>query len=157
MMTAPPTLLLPLADEAATAALAAKLAPLLRPGDMVALRGDLGAGKTAFSRALIGVLAGGPVEVPSPTFTLVQSYDLPGGVVWHFDLYRLSSPDEVIELGWDEARAEGIALVEWPERLGSLMPADRLELALSFGEGEARVASLTGLGRWAERLAAWPR
>jgi tRNA threonylcarbamoyladenosine biosynthesis protein TsaE len=96
---------LDLPDEAATAALAARLAALLRPGDIVLLAGDLGAGKSFLARALIRAAAGEPeLEVPSPTFTLVQSYDLPAGELWHFDLYRLAAPDEVLELGWDEAR-----------------------------------------------------
>ena len=123
------TLALP--DQAATEALAARIQPLLRPGDVVALGGDLGAGKTVLARALIRAAAGAEVEVPSPTFTLVQAYELPAGTIWHFDLYRLSGPDEVIELGWDEARGEGIALVEWPDRLGPLLPTDRLEIILS--------------------------
>ena len=107
-----------LPDEAATAALARRLAPRLRRGDVLALRGDLGMGKTAFARALIRALvADDAAEVPSPTFTLVQVYDAPGGALWHFDLYRLSGPDEVEELGWAEA-ADGVALVEWPNGWG---------------------------------------
>ncbi len=112
------TAILALPDQAATEVLAVRLAAVLRPGDLIALGGDLGAGKTTLARALIRAAAGAEIEVPSPTFTLVQVYDLPIGAVWHFDLYRLSGPDEVIELGWDEARAEGVALVEWPDRLG---------------------------------------
>lgn len=143
-----------IADEAATAALARRLAPHLAPGDVVTLHGDLGAGKTAFARAVIRALSGAEVEVPSPTFTLVQTYDTDAGAVWHFDLYRLSGPDEVTELGWEEA-ADGIALVEWPERLGPLAPANRLELALRLGATpDARRAELTGFGTWAPRLAA---
>ncbi|UEM24001.1 tRNA (adenosine(37)-N6)-threonylcarbamoyltransferase complex ATPase subunit type 1 TsaE [Skermanella mucosa] len=142
-----------LRDEAATADLARRVGTLLRAGDMVALRGDLGAGKTAFARALIQSLGDPDDEVPSPTFTLVQTYDTPAAPVWHFDLYRLGGPDEVIELGWDEVRAGGIALVEWPDRLGSLLPPERLDIALSFGPVEtARSAALTGHGGWADRL-----
>ncbi len=158
---------IPLPDEAATAALAVRLAGALTPGDVLALRGELGAGKTAFARALIRALCDDPeTEVPSPTFTLVQIYDAgsghglaPGlGRIWHFDLYRLSGPDEVHELGWDEV-AEGIALVEWPDRLGSLLPRDRLELTMTFDdpegtESEARRAELAGFGAWATRLQA---
>ena len=143
-----------LAGQAATASLARALAPHLRPGDVVTLTGTLGAGKTTFARMLITALAGRPVEVPSPTFTLVQTYDLPPGSVWHFDLYRLAAPDEVLELDWDEAAAEGIVLVEWPDRLGPLTPRDRLDIHLRFGDqsDEDRLAVLTGHGRWTERL-----
>ncbi|HET8727209.1 MAG TPA: tRNA (adenosine(37)-N6)-threonylcarbamoyltransferase complex ATPase subunit type 1 TsaE [Alphaproteobacteria bacterium] len=147
---------IPLPDEAATAALAERLAALLQPGDAVALAGDLGGGKTSFARAAIRALARAEVEVPSPTFTLVQTYELGPAPVWHFDLYRLSGPDEVIELGWDEARAGGIVLVEWPERLGSLLPADRLDVALAYGGAPGtRVATLTGHGGWVGRLEAF--
>jgi tRNA threonylcarbamoyladenosine biosynthesis protein TsaE len=155
-MTAPRQhdLIIDLKDEAATEDLAAHVGSLLRPGDVVALRGDLGAGKTAFARALIQSLGDPDDEVPSPTFTLVQTYETPAGSIWHFDLYRLSGADEVIELGWDEVRADGIALVEWPDRLGSLLPADRLDIAISFGPTpESRSATLTGHGGWATRLA----
>jgi tRNA threonylcarbamoyladenosine biosynthesis protein TsaE len=141
-----------LADEAATAALARRLAPHLKPGDVVALRGDLGAGKTSFARALIRALSGADGaerEVPSPTFTLVQSYDTPAGRLHHFDLYRVQSPDELTEIGWDEALADGIVLVEWPERAGSLLPRYRLDIALAFGaDSEARNADLRPEGGW---------
>lgn len=142
-----------LPDEAATRALARRLAVVLRPGDVVALHGDLGAGKTAFARALIRALVGDEgEEVPSPTFTLVQTYALPDATVWHFDLYRLSEANEVIELGWEEAR-QGIVLVEWPDRLGPLLPADRFDLTLGFGASpDARVATLAGHGAAARRL-----
>ena len=149
----PVRLTLDLPDEAATAALARRLAPRLRVGDVVALGGALGAGKTALVRALIAGALGAAVEVPSPTFTLVQTYDLPAGTLWHFDLYRIAAPEEVLELGWDEATATGIAVVEWPDRLGPLLPAQRLDLALDFGPApDARVALLTGHGDWAGRL-----
>lgn len=155
MPDAPNERIVDLPDEAATADLAARLSPQLRAGDVLALRGDLGAGKTAFARALIRALGSPDEEVPSPTFTLVQTYEVGAAPVWHFDLYRLSGPDEVAELGWDEARAEGIALVEWPDRLGSLLPRDRLDLTLTFGATPtARRAVLTGHGAWASRLAA---
>ena len=141
-----------LADLAATGRLAARLAPRLRPGDAVLLDGPLGAGKSAFARALLRALVGDPaLEVPSPSFTLVQSYDVPGG--WeahHFDLYRLSGPPEVAELGWEEAR-DGLVLVEWPERLGGLRPDDALLVQLAQGAAEEeRVATLSG---WTDRLA----
>jgi tRNA threonylcarbamoyladenosine biosynthesis protein TsaE len=149
------TVTLDLPDEAATAALAARLGACLRPGDVVALWGDLGSGKTALVRALVRAQLGPGAEVPSPTFTLVQTYDLPAGTLWHFDLYRIESPDEVVELDWDEARAGGIVMVEWPDRLGPLLPGERLDAALDFGAAPgARSARLTGHGGRAGRIAA---
>ena len=141
-----------LPDEAATGALAARLAALAQPGDVIALRGDLAAGKTCFARAFIAARGGGET-VPSPTFTLVQTYDLPGGSVWHFDLYRLRSPDEAWELGIEDAFRDGIALIEWPERFGSLVPARRLEITLADGATPAqRRASIDAGPDWAARL-----
>lgn len=141
-----------LPDEAATAALAGRLAAIARPRDVLALWGDLGAGKTTFARAFVAARAGEPVEVPSPTFTLVQTYDLPGGPVWHFDLYRLADPEDVWELGWEEALAEAIVLVEWPSRLGALLPPDRLDVRLSAGKSAgARQVLLEVHGAWRER------
>ena len=146
-------------DQAATVALARRLACLLRPGDLVALWGDLGSGKTSFARALITALPPADPdaeaeEVPSPTFTLVQIYERLPAPVWHFDLYRIKDPEEVLELGFEQALAEAVSLVEWPERLGPLLPEDRLDLRLDFGsEPEARSAVLEGHGSWAERLA----
>ncbi len=142
-----------LPDEAATAALAARLAERARSGDVIALKGDLGTGKTTFVRAFIRTLGGGE-EVPSPTFTLVQLYELDRATIWHFDLYRLRSPEEAWELGIEEAFATGIALIEWPERLGALLPERRLEIALAFGERpEARRAVLSAGAYWSARLA----
>jgi tRNA threonylcarbamoyladenosine biosynthesis protein TsaE len=141
-----------LADEAATAALAARLARQARPGDLVTLAGPLGAGKTSFARAFIAAL-GVPDEVPSPTFTLVQTYEAPIGTLWHFDLYRLTSPDEVDELGLDEALIDGIVLIEWPDRLGALLPRERLDLVLEPGRRvTARQATLRATAGWATRL-----
>jgi tRNA threonylcarbamoyladenosine biosynthesis protein TsaE len=132
-----------LPDESATADLARRLAPWLKVGDVVALHGDLGAGKTAFARALIRTLAGADEEVPSPTFTLVQTYNAPMGPIFHFDLYRIASPDELTEIGWDEALADGLTLVEWPGRAGTLLPASRIDVELTFGTGPgSRVATL---------------
>jgi tRNA threonylcarbamoyladenosine biosynthesis protein TsaE len=140
---------------AATERLAERLAAVLRPGDALLLEGPLGAGKSALARAVLRRLSADPaLEVPSPSFTLVQSYDLPkGGVAHHYDLYRLSGPADLAELGWDEAR-DGIVLVEWPDRLGPLRPDDALQLALAPGAGEeGRVATLSGPP---ERLRALP-
>ncbi len=148
-----------LPDEAATAQLASHLARLLRCGDVVLLTGDLGAGKTAFCRALIRSMADAALDVPSPTFTLVQTYETDHATLWHFDLYRLSGPEEMEELGWDEAREDGVCLVEWPDRLGPLTPIDRLDVSLVIAaDGLARQFRLTGWGQWKERLTnlAWP-
>jgi tRNA threonylcarbamoyl adenosine modification protein YjeE len=144
-------------NEAELAPFAARLGRLLRGGDVVCLRGDLGAGKSALSRAVIRDLAGNPdEEVPSPTFTLVQMYDLPDFTLWHFDLYRLDEEErDILELGWEEARRGGVALVEWPDRLGGLLPADRLEIDIRFVSGAegARDIILTGHGAFQARLA----
>jgi len=144
-----------LPDAAATAALAQTLAACARGGDVIALFGDLGAGKTTFARAFINARPGDPEEVPSPTFTLLQVYERGPVPVWHFDLYRIERPDEVYELGFEEALVEGIILIEWPERLGPLLPPDRLDLRLTFvADPDARRAELTGHGAWAARLEA---
>ncbi len=135
---------IPLPDLAATEALAASIAARARPGDAILLEGPLGAGKTAFARAFLRAAAGDPaLEVPSPTFTLVQSYETGLGVVHHFDLWRLSGPGALAELGWDDACAD-IVLVEWPDRLGALRPVDALTVALVPGSGSRRQAILTG-------------
>ena len=90
--------------------------------------------------------------MPSPTFTLVQTYDFPGLSVWHFDLYRLKSPEDAYELGIEDAFASAVSLIEWPERLGPLLPAERLDIALEFENGEKRRARISGTGAWAARL-----
>jgi tRNA threonylcarbamoyladenosine biosynthesis protein TsaE len=144
-----------LRDPQSTARLAASLAEGARCGDIIALRGDLGAGKTTFARGFISALLG-EEEVQSPTFSLVQTYEPkegPAPAVWHFDLYRLESPAEAVELGIDEAFDEGVSLIEWPERLGSYLPEDHLKLGLSFGAGETeRLAELEGGSSWVGRL-----
>jgi tRNA threonylcarbamoyladenosine biosynthesis protein TsaE len=121
-----------LPDEAATAALAARVAALARPGDVIALKGELGAGKTSFARAFIRA-RGGTEDVPSPTFTLVQVYELGESTVWHFDCYRLRHPEEAWELAIEDAFNDGISLIEWPELLGPLLPARRLLNSLCAG------------------------
>ena len=143
-----------LPDEAATAALAARLAAQVAPGDIIALRGDLGVGKTSFARAFIRARGDAHEEVPSPTFTLVQIYQTDALAIWHFDLYRLEAAEEACELGIEEAFASGVSLIEWPERLASLLPQRRLEITLDFGDRpEARRASLAGDATWRARLA----
>ncbi len=140
-----------LPDEAATDALGGRLAPVLAAGDVVALWGGLGAGKTALARAIIRARAGRAVTVPSPTFTLMQSYALGDATLWHCDFFRLGVPEEAHELGLDEIFADAIALIEWPDRLGPLLPPDRLDVRLEF-EGEGRAARLTGGPDWSRRL-----
>lgn len=142
---------LTLEDAEATAALARRIAPRLGAGDMVALLGDLGAGKSHFARALIAArlaTLGREEEIPSPSYTLVQTYDLGDVEIWHADLYRLSGPDEAAELGLEEAFDRAICLVEWADRLGEALPSRRLTLALDFAgpETEARRARLSAVG-----------
>jgi tRNA threonylcarbamoyladenosine biosynthesis protein TsaE len=145
-----PTFSLSLPDEAATERLGGALAQKLRPRDVVALQGGLGAGKTTLARAILRAASGDPdLIVPSPTFTLAEVYDTPRGTFWHFDLYRLETPEQVFELGWEEARADGVALVEWADRLGPLLPADRLTVTLAI-EGEGRRAELLGEARFGD-------
>ena len=142
-------------DLAATQALAAQLAALARPGDVFALSGDLGAGKTEFARAFVRALTAPDEDVPSPTFTLVQTYEADAFEVWHFDLYRLDSPDDAFELGIEDAFHEGVALIEWPEHLGPYLPSRRLEVHFTALSGEsARTVELVPHADWAERLEA---
>ncbi|OYW41624.1 MAG: tRNA (adenosine(37)-N6)-threonylcarbamoyltransferase complex ATPase subunit type 1 TsaE [Rhodobacterales bacterium 12-64-8] len=145
-----PTLTLALPDEAATAALGERLGAVARAGDVIALVGDLGAGKTTLARALIRSHLGPETEAPSPTFTLVQTYPGPRFDIWHFDLYRLEDPGEARELGMEEA-VDGLSLIEWPERLGRYLPTVRLEVRLSL-EGQGRIARLVDLDDWSTRL-----
>ncbi|MCA1336030.1 tRNA (adenosine(37)-N6)-threonylcarbamoyltransferase complex ATPase subunit type 1 TsaE [Pseudooceanicola marinus] len=135
----------------ATAGLARRLGARLAPGDVILLSGGIGAGKTHFARALIQSLLAEPEDVPSPTFTLVQEYDTTRGPLWHADLYRLSDPMEVVELGLEEAFETAICLVEWPDRLADLTPADALSLemtALPDNDGEARRLVIHAPARW---------
>jgi tRNA threonylcarbamoyladenosine biosynthesis protein TsaE len=136
-----PAFSMPLADETATAALGAMLAERLRPGDVVGLYGELGTGKTTLARAILRAAAEDPdLIVPSPTFTLVEVYETARGSFWHFDLYRLETPEQVYELGWEDALAEGIVLIEWPQRLGPLLPK-HLSVTLEV-DGDGRRALL---------------
>ena len=139
-----------LPDEAATAGLGAAIAEQLQPGEAVCLSGPLGAGKSTLARALVRALTTPDEEVPSPTFTLVQFYEGPRLKVAHFDLYRLSNPDEAYEIGLDEALDEGAAVIEWPERLAGRLPGDRLDVEIGLLEA-GRSARLTPHGAWKGR------
>jgi tRNA threonylcarbamoyladenosine biosynthesis protein TsaE len=152
-MSAPAALVLDLTDLAATEALAARVARAARPGDAILLAGPLGAGKSAFARAFLRAAAADPtLEVPSPSYTLVQTYDLPPFRAHHFDLWRLAGAADLAELDWAEARAD-VVLVEWPDRLGRLYPADALTIDLQLTGAETRRATLSGWGERMEALA----
>lgn len=143
-----------LADDAATTALGAAIAPLLKPGEAVLLQGPLGMGKSTLARSLIRALTSPDEDVPSPTFTLVQFYESDPPVA-HFDLYRLIAPEEAFEIGLDEALDAGAALIEWPERLGEdldrMVGRDRLVVEISEA-GTGRIAVLTGHGAWEQKV-----
>lgn len=141
----------PLPDMAATERLAHALALYLRRGDLLALQGPLGAGKTAFARALLRAL-GVEGEIPSPTFTLLQTYDTANFSVHHFDLYRLKSASELDELGWDDACTDSVVIVEWPERCHDQLPQDYLLLQFSMDEKNNRLCDIKPFGTWVERL-----
>lgn len=147
-----PPVIFALPDLAATEALAIRLASIARPGDCILLEGPLGAGKTAFARAFLRAAAGNSeMEVPSPSFTLLQTYDTKIGPVFHYDLWRLNGAASLAELDWDDAQ-DGVVLVEWPERLGGQQPEGALTITLRLGDGDAREAALTG---WAQRMVAF--
>lgn len=139
-----------MADSAATEAAGARLGAQLQVGDCVALWGGLGAGKTTFARGAISAWVGAPTEAPSPTFTLVQTYDGPRGELWHLDLYRLKGPEQAFELGLEDALVSAACLIEWPERLEGLLPADRLDVRLA-PEGAGRRIEYAPQGRMQER------
>lgn len=125
-------------SEQETIGIAVQFAARLKPREVVCLHGDLGMGKSVFARAVIRALSGDEGrEVPSPTFTLVQTYETPKGGVWHFDLYRLKDPEEIFELGWEEALAEGIVIVEWPGRLGPYAPKNCINIHIT-GQDDLR-------------------
>jgi tRNA threonylcarbamoyladenosine biosynthesis protein TsaE len=152
-----PTITIDLADEAATTALAERVSAVAEIGDTVALFGELGSGKTVFARAFINARTETHEDVPSPTFTLVQTYEFPdpeGAIpVYHFDLYRIEEAEEIEELGMEDAFADGISLIEWPERLNGRLPGNRLDVVLNHGDdAERRQAVLTSHGSWTARL-----
>ena len=140
---------------AETERLAHHLAPHALPGDVIGLGGPLGSGKTAFARAFIHARLGHPAEeVPSPTFTLVQLYEHAAGAIWHFDLYRLSAAEEAFELGIEDAFATAVSLIEWPEKLGAIMPADWLQVHLETVAGDgSRLLTVTPHGPRSRALA----
>jgi len=131
-----------------TARLGARIAGGLAQGDVVALRGDLGAGKTALARTILQAL-GVTGSMPSPTFTLVQSYETPRLLVHHYDLYRIEDVRELEELGFEDSLSDGAALIEWPERAGAALPDDALHLTLTIAEGDVRQVAIAGPHRWA--------
>ncbi len=133
-----------LPDLSATQALAARLAAMARPGDCILLEGPLGAGKTAFARAFLRAAAGDPaLEVPSPSFTLVQIYETRLGLVFHYDLWRIDGSASLTELDWEDA-LDAIVLVEWPDRLGEQRPVEALTILFRLGDGDAREVAMTG-------------
>ena len=133
--------------------LARTIAPWLGPGDVLMLSGPIGVGKSHFARALIRARLGREEDVPSPTFTLVQTYDADGVEIWHSDLFRLTHPDEVFELGLEDAFATAICLIEWPDRLGTARPeATTVDFAQ---EGEGRSVRIAGRAPWIKRLREW--
>ncbi len=142
-----------LVDEAAMAAFAAQIAPLVTAGDTLLLSGEIGAGKSAFARGFIRAKLGRMEDVPSPTFTLVQTYDTDEGEIWHCDLYRLTHPDEALELGLDEAFESAICLIEWPDRLGDAAPDTALHLEFVAGP-VAHHITVSGSAEWQARLKA---
>lgn len=147
-----------LPDETRTKAFGACLAPVLRAGDSLLLVGEIGAGKSVLSRAIIQTRLAEldrVEDVPSPTFTLVQTYDLDTMELWHCDLYRLVDPGEIHALGLEDAYPQAITLIEWPDRLGADLPPNALIVSLQTPEnGQGRTLTLTDLGSdWAARLA----
>jgi tRNA threonylcarbamoyladenosine biosynthesis protein TsaE len=140
-----------LSDEAATVALGGQIAPLLKAGDVIYLQGELGMGKSSLARAIVRALTTPDQDVPSPTFTLMQTYDGPGFEIVHLDLYRLKSPEESYELALDDAQPHSVMLIEWPQRLGHLGFDDRLDIVLEEGgntNSEGRRVTLAPQGRF---------
>jgi tRNA threonylcarbamoyl adenosine modification protein YjeE len=143
---------IPVRSEAETAALGARIGALLRRGEFVTLAGALGAGKTVFARGLIRAFLP-KEEVPSPTFTLVQTYETKRFAISHVDLYRVKAQNELRELGLDEALERGVLLIEWPDRMGEMLPDDRLDVILEGTEDEnERLAKVVARGAWVPRI-----
>lgn len=143
----PITVDIPLADDVATRDLGARLSAALKVGDVLCLTGDLGAGKTTLSRGLIMALTDA-AEVPSPTYTLLQTYSAQDFDIWHFDLYRLERPADVWALGIEDALYDGVTIIEWPQMLEDLRPGGTLDIDITFN-GEGRTARLSSNApRW---------
>lgn len=140
-----------LPDPDATAAFAVQLGSRLTAGDTLLLQGDIGAGKTTFARALIQSRLGRMEDVPSPTFTLVQTYSAPDVEIWHCDLYRLGDPQEIAELGLEDAFREAICLIEWPDKLGEMSPPGALTLTFA-AQSDHHTLTLSGDTAWTQRL-----
>ena len=139
-----------LLNEAATLRLGAALAKHVHLGDTLALRGNLGAGKTTLARGLISALSG-ESEVPSPTYTLVQTYETPKGELWHGDMYRLERPEDCIELGLEDAFLDCICVIEWPDKLGDFLPGASIDITILF-DGAGRLACIKGAREWIKGL-----
>ena len=143
---------LTLSSEADTEALGRRVAALLAAGDTITLAGVLGAGKTVLARAVIRTFLPG-AEVPSPTFTLVQTYDTKRFPIWHVDLYRVKALSEVRELGLDDVAERGVLVIEWPDRMAAMLPANRLDIVFEGGdEGDERTVKIVARGDWAARI-----
>ena len=134
-----------------TKKLAEQLAPKIKKGDVITLKGDLGAGKTTFARFLINALASEKLEVTSPTFNIAHTYDLANFTLWHFDLYRLEEQSEAEEVGLYDALDQGVAIIEWAEIVSDMLPDDRLLINIIDNEGN-RTCHLQGFGNWQERI-----
>lgn len=141
-------------DESAIVSLAGRFWTVCRTGDVIALWGDLGAGKTSFARGFIRATTHPAEDVPSPTFTLLQTYEASGTTIYHFDFYRIESPEDVVETGIEAALADGVSMIEWPGKMGYWLPRSRLDIAISIPKnGEGRIIRITDpAGTWGERL-----
>ena len=145
-----------LTDLSQTKKLAESLAKLLKTGDVIALYGTLGVGKTAFTRFLVQSFCGEKEEVPSPTFTLLQTYETDDFPIYHFDLYRLKKPDEVLELGIEDAFYDGVSLIEWPEKMGGYLPKKKILKIEIECQDEVRTFTFSSENpKWNERLEKW--